>query len=288
MWRAHAQPQPDLLLDLGDREKDRAQRDDQQSIGERDGLGSQKNLQRRQVADRKLGRCDDDGRLPAARSPGATCVPGSCGQRRPLRPLRGQTEPRPAKAASAGTGATAFSTGTDSPVRIASCAASPRASMMRRSAGTLSPASSSTTSPGTRSTPPTLTRCPSRSTVARGASISRIPTHRGLCLSLLDEPDCRIGQDHAGVDPMLQRGSHGSCGKQQVDEHVVDVRQEPQERPARPRLGQPFGPMRHQPSRRLGRGQAPGFRGDKPHRVFKREAVRHGILTACHAPNCST
>ena len=54
------QPQPDLLLDFDDREKHRAHRDDQQTIGQRDGFGSQHRLQRRQVGDRKLGRCDDE------------------------------------------------------------------------------------------------------------------------------------------------------------------------------------------------------------------------------------
>ena len=54
------QPQPDLLFHLQEREKGGTHSDDQKSIGQWDGLGSQKNLERLQVGDRKLGRCDDD------------------------------------------------------------------------------------------------------------------------------------------------------------------------------------------------------------------------------------
>ncbi len=61
------QPQPDLLFHLQEREKGGTHSDDQKSIGQRDGLGSQKNLERLQVGDRKLGRCDDDHNWHAGR-----------------------------------------------------------------------------------------------------------------------------------------------------------------------------------------------------------------------------
>ena len=81
---------------------------------------------------------------------------------------------RSPKAASGATGATPLSTGTDSPVRIASSALSPRVSNKRRSAGTRSPASTNTMSPGTNSAASMPIRRPPRSTAERGANIPRI------------------------------------------------------------------------------------------------------------------
>ncbi|MNT17060.1 hypothetical protein D3C72_1521910 [compost metagenome] len=81
---------------------------------------------------------------------------------------------RSPSAASAGTGSSRFSAGTDSPVRIASSAESPRARSSRISAGTLSPASSTTTSPGTISRASTVCRSPSRTTTVCGAIMSLI------------------------------------------------------------------------------------------------------------------
>ena len=67
-----------------------------------------------------------------------------------------------------------FSTGTDSPVRIASWMVSPWVFSKRISAGTLSPASNKTTSPGTSDSPAILWRSPLRNTVAVVKSILRI------------------------------------------------------------------------------------------------------------------
>ena len=83
-------------------------------------------------------------------------------------------EVRSPKEASFVTGAVAFSTAIDSPVNIASCTRRPLAASNRRSAGTLSPASSRTTSPGTNSAASMLIREPPRNTEACGASIDRI------------------------------------------------------------------------------------------------------------------
>jgi len=66
-----------------------------------------------------------------------------------------------------------FSTGYDSPVSIAWLTKRSRASIMRPSAGTRSPAASDTTSPGTRSAIGTSRGCPSRQTVARTATVLR-------------------------------------------------------------------------------------------------------------------
>ena len=66
-----------------------------------------------------------------------------------------------------------FSTGTDSPVKAASSIFNEATSIKRRSAGTTSPASSITISPGTRSVDFTELVCPSRKTFAFGVDISR-------------------------------------------------------------------------------------------------------------------
>ena len=87
--------------------------------------------------------------------------------------------------------------------------------------------------------------------------------HRRLGLALLEEADHRIGQhhgqDHAGIDPVLQGPRHHGGAQQDIDQHVVELRQKPQQRPARPRLGQPVRPVFGQPPRGLGGGQAVGL-----------------------------
>ncbi len=83
-------------------------------------------------------------------------------------------EARSPNGAAAPTGTTALATGTDSPVSAASCTASCAVQVRRRSAGTRSPASISTMSPGTTSAAGSVTRWPSRSSATRGASIFRI------------------------------------------------------------------------------------------------------------------
>ena len=104
--------------------------------------------------------------------------------------------------ASAATGVVAFSTGTDSPVRMASCAARPRASITRRSAGTLSPASSRTMSPGTSVAPSTVTRRPSRKTAARGASICRIADMALSALPSWTKPMTALASTTARITPV--------------------------------------------------------------------------------------
>ena len=64
-----------------------------------------------------------------------------------------------------------FSTGTDSPVIEDSCMLMLWASVILMSAGTMSPTSSSTRSPGTTSSTLTIIDSPSRTTFAAGAAI---------------------------------------------------------------------------------------------------------------------
>ena len=73
---------------------------------------------------------------------------------------------RSASSAPASSATVSLSTGTDSPVSADSSTARSRRRSSRRSAGTLSPASRTTTSPGTSSVESTVVRDPSRTTVA--------------------------------------------------------------------------------------------------------------------------
>ncbi len=109
---------------------------------------------------------------------------------------------RSPSAASGPTGSAPFSAGTDSPVRIASSADSPRASIRRRSAGMRSPASTSTMSPGTSAAPSTVTRRPSRSTAARGASICRIAAIAASALPSCRKPITALASTTARMTPV--------------------------------------------------------------------------------------
>lgn len=111
------------------------------------------------------------------------------------------------RAASAATGSVSFSTGTDAPVRIASCAASPRASTTRQSAGTLLPASSSRMSPGTDLCPVHRQPLPMAQHCGVRASIWRIAAIAASALPSWARPLTALAiptrQDHAGIDPVL-------------------------------------------------------------------------------------
>ncbi len=86
--------------------------------------------------------------------------------------------------------------------------------------------------------------------------------HRRLRLALLHIADHRIGQnhgdDHRRVHPVLQARRHHGGTEQHIDQHIVELRQEPHERPAAACLGQAVGAMHGQPPRRLVRTQAFG------------------------------
>ena len=69
--------------------------------------------------------------------------------------------------------------------------------------------------------------------------------HRLFGPAFLDVADHRVDdhhrEDHAGVDPVLeQRRDHGR-GEQHIDQHVVEMREKPQDRAAPRRFGQPVG-----------------------------------------------
>ena len=84
--------------------------------------------------------------------------------------------------------------------------------------------------------------------------------HCRLGLAFLDEADHRVSQydcqDHAGIHQVLQGPGHHRSADQDVDQHIVELPQEADHRPARPHLWQAVRPMRVQPQRSLGGGQA--------------------------------
>jgi hypothetical protein len=83
---------------------------------------------------------------------------------------------------------------------------------------------------------------------------------RRLGLAFLHEADEGVddhrAQQHAGVDPVPQPGGDGGRHQHHVDQHVVELRQQPQPcGPAR-RRGQAVGAVHGQAPRGLGVGQA--------------------------------
>ena len=84
--------------------------------------------------------------------------------------------------------------------------------------------------------------------------------HRRFGLAFLEEADRRIGQhdrqDHPGVHPVLQRPGDHRRADEDVDQHVVELSREAQQRTARLHLGQPIGPVGRQSARSFVRGQS--------------------------------
>ncbi len=110
-------------------------------------------------------------------------------------------------------------------------------------------------SPGTRSAPSTVTAPAVAQHGGAWGEHSPDRRHRRLGLALLEKADHRIGQhhgeDHAGIDPVLQGPRHHGRAQQHIDQHVVELHEEPQHRPARPHLGQAVRSMLGQPPRGL-------------------------------------
>ena len=122
-------------------------------------------------------------------APAATSVPD---QAMPARSPSG---------ASAATAAVDFSATTDSPVSSASSMRSARAVSRRRSAGTRSPASISTTSPGTSASTGSTCRVPPRSTRAWGDSMSRSASMAASALPSCITPTMALVSTTARITP---------------------------------------------------------------------------------------
>ena len=124
-----------------------------------------------------------------------------------------------------------LSAGTDSPVSAASSVRRFFTSARRRSAGILSPDSSSTTSPGTSC----FGRDHARLAAAQGAGLGGEHVADGvqrlLRLALLDEAEQGVDEDTtprmiAGVDPQAQHQLGEAGAEQDVDEDIVELGEE--------------------------------------------------------------
>lgn len=74
---------------------------------------------------------------------------------------------------------------------------------------------------------------------------------RLLGLTLLNEPDERVDDDHAqddrGIGVVVQEEGHDGCDQEDVDQRIVKLQQEPHERPAALGLGQTIGAILGKP-----------------------------------------
>ena len=153
-----------------------------------------------------------------------------------------------------------LSAGTDSPVSAASSVRRFFTSARRRSAGTLSPNSSSTTSPGTSSSAGIMRVSPPRRVRASADSMLRIESSAFSALPSWMKPSSALRMT---TPKMIEASSHkaqhqlGEAGAEQdVDQDVVELGQEPHERPSLLAFRQPVRTVLLQPGRGLTRIQA--------------------------------
>ena len=147
----------------------------------------------------------------------------------------------PSGTSSPATGSTDFSTGVLSPVSAASSISSVAATIRRPSAGTLSPASKVTMSPGTTSSAGMSTRCAASADmrVDQEHLLERGDALRRLALLVEAEDRVQHGQadDHETGRPLLQRDDADDRGAEQDELHQVAVLAE--ERAASPAPSSP-------------------------------------------------
>ena len=126
-------------------------------------------------------------------------------------------------------------------------------------------------SPGTSSSAGIMRVSPPRRVRASADSMLRIELQRLLGLAFLNEAEQRVEDDHAEddrrIDPQVEHQLGEAGAKQDVDENVVELRQEPHERSPLLAFRQPVGAILLQAVRRFGRIQTfPGV---------GRETLRH-------------
>src|SRR5262249_15799438 len=158
-----------------------------------------------------------------------------------------------------------LSAGTDSPVSAASSVRKFFASTRRRSAGILSP----------HSTTPTCSRLekhnvPGNELFCRNHARLAAAQGAGLCgqhvadrlqcllgLALLNEAEQRVEDDHAKddrrIDPQVEHQLDEAGTEEDIDEDIVELRQEPHERPPFLALRQAVGAVLLQPARGFAR-----------------------------------
>ncbi len=133
----------------------------------------------------------------------------------------------PSGTSSPATGSTDFSTGVLSPVSAASSISSVAARIRRPSAGTLSPASKVTMSPGTTSSAGMSTRCAAAADmrVDQEHLLERGDALGGLALLVEAQDRVQHGQadDHETGRPLLQRDDADDRGAEEDELHQVAV-----------------------------------------------------------------
>ena len=104
---------------------------------------------------------------------------------------------------------------------------------------------SNTMSPGTRSAASISWRWPSRSTMACSDSMLRMASRRFSALPSWMKPMIALMTTtprSRRIDPVPEQRRHAGGAEQHVDEHVVELEQEAQQRPALRRRGSRLGP----------------------------------------------
>ena len=200
------------------------------------------------------------GLVPArARRSGPVCWLRRCGPRCPSHARWPATVPRrqPSPASRC--------TGTDSPVSADSSKPARVRLVRRRSAGTMSPASSRTRSPRTRSAAGTIRSAPSRTTRAVGAASSSSAAIAASARTSWTTPMSGVDHDHQGDDRGVRqiperRGDHGSDdeqGDQRVGQLAADAGQQTSRRRSCHDVGtvhgEPLGGLCHGETTRTGR-----------------------------------
>ena len=108
---------------------------------------------------------------------------------------------------------------------------------------------------------------------------------RPLGLALLDEAEHGVdhddAQDHRRVDPVRERGGHRSGSQQDVDQHVVELGEEPAQPPRPLHYGQAIRPEALEAPPHLAFGQAGGLTGEISKDLIDRQVVPGSSRRPC-------
>ena len=140
-------------------------------------------------------------------------------------------------------------------------------------------------SPGTSSSAGIMRVSPPRTVRASADSMLRIELQRLLGLAFLDEAEQRVEDDDAEddrrVEPQVEHQLGEAGAKQDVDQDVVELRQEPHERSPLLAFRQPVWPVLLQAVRRLGRIQTPPGVGGETFRHLVHGHTMPGYGVGC-------
>jgi hypothetical protein len=178
-------------------------------------------------------------------------------------------------------------TGTDSPVIAASSTCTDDEEASTRSAGTTSPASRRTASPGTRSTAASSRSTPSRQACARGAAIRESASTARWARTSCTTPIAGVEDHHRGDDDGVRPVAHGhhqhEGTAQQQDHRVSELVADAGQHAGHPLLGEPVRSVLGEAPFDLRGGQAACRRGLVDHggrTGHERTGCRQGALSA--------